>query len=35
MTEKIDLTKDHAALSDTFAARRYFKKFDLAVCEFR
>ncbi len=27
MTE-IDLTRDHVGLSDTFAARRYFRKFD-------
>lgn len=28
MTE-IDMTRDHAAISDTFAVRRYFRKFDL------
>ncbi|MCP3971336.1 MAG: hypothetical protein GY717_13655 [Rhodobacteraceae bacterium] len=27
--DKIDLTRDHVGLSDTFAARRYFRKFEM------
>ncbi|QIZ81778.1 hypothetical protein [Thalassovita gelatinovora] len=27
-SEKVDITRDHAALRDTFASRRYFRKFE-------
>ncbi|THD74059.1 hypothetical protein E7681_10665 [Thalassobius vesicularis] len=29
MADKVDLQADHAALRDTFASRRYFRKFDV------